>query len=78
MLGVNDQQRKVLLDLAAKLATLGSDDFDYVKLPGVSHETWDELERAGLVETFLATGYGDMVSYRLTDTGVGVLSDASS
>ncbi|KKK69118.1 hypothetical protein LCGC14_2937260, partial [marine sediment metagenome] len=61
-----------------KLAALEPDAFDYVKVPGVSHETWDELEQAGLVETFLATGYGDVLFYRLTSAGMEALSDASS
>ena len=78
MMALSDQHRKVLLALAEKLAALEPNAFDYVKLPGVGHETWNELEQAGLVETFLATGYGDMVFYRLTNAGKEALSGARS
>jgi len=76
---MNDQQRKVLLELAQRLAALEPDAFDYAaKSPEVSRETMDELEQAGLVETFLATGYGEVLFYRLTSAGMEALSDASS
>ncbi len=77
-MAISGQQRKILLDLVERLAALEPEAFDYVaKSPEVSRETMDELEQAGLVETFLATGYGEVLFYHLTSTSAEVLSDAS-
>ncbi len=74
---MDEQQHKVLLELAERLAALEPDAFDYVaKSPEVSRETMDELEQAGLIETFLATGYGETLFYRLTSSGMEALSNA--
>ncbi len=77
-MAISEQQRGILLAVAEKEAALEPDAFDYVPRPSdVTHEAMAELEQAGLVQTFLATGHGDMLFYRLTSAGKEALSDAS-
>ncbi len=72
---MNDEQRKALHAVAEMQAALEPDvqglgSKGWVsKPPDVSRESMSELEGMGFVETFLATGYGDMLFYRLTSAG---------
>lgn len=74
-LEMNDMQRQVLRSIAEAQAALGLgepgvDIFGYVeKPPDVTHDFMEELVRRGFVADFLATGYGEVLFYRLTDVG---------
>ena len=60
----------ILSDLAKRMRALKPGEFDYVaKHPDVTHDTMSELEREGLVKTFLATGREEVLFYRLTEAG---------
>ena len=69
----------ILSDLAKRMRALKPGEFDYVaKHPDVTHATMRELEQKGLVKTFLATGYEEVLFYRLTEAGENEVKQVDS